>query len=139
DIIFISSKYIVENSEEFVTAAYASIIDSERPEREFDITNNISIASMQTSSNQLSSKTLFTFNNSDIKEDSTFEQKNTLDSDAKNNNKEQQSDHEKENTTISDEYTKSIEDDEEQNNKDQPKKDSKVVELLRNKRKNVVK
>ncbi|CAG8803121.1 29084_t:CDS:2, partial [Gigaspora margarita] len=37
DIIFISGKYVVENSEECVTVAYASIIDAGKPEREFDM------------------------------------------------------------------------------------------------------
>ncbi|CAG8598469.1 17057_t:CDS:2 [Dentiscutata erythropus] len=39
DIIFISSKYVVENYEKCVTIAYASIINTGKPEREFDITS----------------------------------------------------------------------------------------------------
>ncbi|RIB15244.1 hypothetical protein C2G38_2192868 [Gigaspora rosea] len=42
DIIFISGKYIVENSEPCFTVAYSSIVDSGNPNREFD-TSDLSI------------------------------------------------------------------------------------------------
>ncbi|CAG8645646.1 919_t:CDS:2 [Gigaspora margarita] len=38
DIVFIISKYIIKNSEECVAITYASIIDTGKPEYEFDIT-----------------------------------------------------------------------------------------------------
>lgn len=38
DIVFITSKYVIDNSEECVAIAYASIIDTGKPEHEFDIT-----------------------------------------------------------------------------------------------------
>lgn len=37
-IVFITGKYVVENSEECVAITYASIIDTGKPECEFDIT-----------------------------------------------------------------------------------------------------
>ena len=36
DLVFISGKYVVENSDQCVTVTYASIIDNENPNREFD-------------------------------------------------------------------------------------------------------
>ncbi|CAG8776021.1 2940_t:CDS:2, partial [Dentiscutata erythropus] len=39
DIVFISGKYVVENSEPYFTIAYSSIIDSGNPNREFDISD----------------------------------------------------------------------------------------------------
>ncbi|CAG8817568.1 24911_t:CDS:2, partial [Gigaspora margarita] len=37
DIVFLSGKYVVENSEKYMTIAYASIIDARKPECEFDM------------------------------------------------------------------------------------------------------
>ncbi|CAG8436431.1 85_t:CDS:2 [Scutellospora calospora] len=39
DIVFISGKYVVENSEPYFTIAYSSIIDSSNPNCEFDISD----------------------------------------------------------------------------------------------------
>ncbi|CAG8674291.1 13412_t:CDS:2, partial [Gigaspora margarita] len=39
NIVFITSKYIIDNSEECIAIAYASIIDTGKPEHEFDISS----------------------------------------------------------------------------------------------------
>ncbi|CAG8807776.1 35896_t:CDS:1, partial [Racocetra persica] len=39
DLVFISGKFIVENSEPCFTIAYSSIVDNENPNHEFDLSN----------------------------------------------------------------------------------------------------
>ncbi|CAG8533274.1 965_t:CDS:2, partial [Racocetra persica] len=39
DLVFVSGKYVVENSEQCITVTYASTIDDENPNREFDTSN----------------------------------------------------------------------------------------------------
>ncbi|CAG8776413.1 26464_t:CDS:2, partial [Racocetra persica] len=39
DLVFISGKYVVENLEQCVTITYASIINSDNPNREFDVSD----------------------------------------------------------------------------------------------------
>ncbi|RIB18337.1 hypothetical protein C2G38_2310624 [Gigaspora rosea] len=39
DLVFISGKYVIENLEQCVTISYASVINSENPNCEFDVSN----------------------------------------------------------------------------------------------------
>src|SRR5260363_207572 len=39
DLVFISGKYVIENLEQCITISYASIINNENPNREFDVSD----------------------------------------------------------------------------------------------------
>lgn len=39
DLVFISGKYVLENLEQYITVSYASVINNENPNREFDVSD----------------------------------------------------------------------------------------------------